>query len=118
MPAMTESDDHGKHSRLFDRVTASYAIEVTTEEDDVMILGTVVDLSPTGAFVKASLSLPEETICYVSIFQSGLEHSPRIVSQARIARVTEAGMGLEFTAMSVESIGALHTFLEALRSQD
>lgn len=115
---MTESDDPGRYQRLFDRTPASLDVEVTTEDDDVMIPGTVVDLSPTGAFVKATVMLEEGTTCYVSIYERGFAESPRIVSQARVARVTEAGMGLEFTAMSVESIGALHHFLQSLRSGD
>ncbi len=100
------SQEPPQGQRLFDRVEASWALRLTWEGGASS--GRVLDLSPTGAFAQVEAPPPLDVRC--ELWVDGGEAGALEVT-ARVVRVAESGVGLEFVEMPLEAIGVLQRLL-------
>lgn len=91
--------------RQFTRVAiAVEATVVPADDGDSVITGHTKDLSMKGIYVICEDKLPVGTKCHVSLVPSGDPKHFRIEANAKVARVAENGMGIEFVEiMGLES---------------
>jgi hypothetical protein len=66
-----------------------------------IVVGEVVDLSMNGAYVTSAVQMEVNDTVTVTIFQT---LTPQILSdlKARVVRVTERGMGLQFEKLLID----------------
>lgn len=66
-----------------------------------IVLGEVVDLSMNGAFVTSAMQMEVGDLVTVTIFHT---LTPQILSdlKARVVRVTDFGMGLQFEKLLID----------------
>lgn len=84
--------------RQFTRVTIAFEAEVIFGEKDetTVITGRTKDLSMKGIFILCEEKLPVDSRCFVSLSPVGEPKQFRIEANGRVARLGEAGMGIEF----------------------
>ena len=82
------------------RASARVAVEINLA-DKTVTLDRTRDVSMKGIFCEADDALPMGSTCRVSILVGGPEGGSTISARAKVVRVEEDGMGLEF----VELIG-------------
>lgn len=106
--------------RQFTRVTiAIEAIIVPVEDGERMISGLTTDLSMKGIYIVCEDKLPSGTRCHVTLVPSGEEKHFRIEVNARVVRVVDDGMGIEFVEiMGLESYEHLRNIVMYNSSQE
>ena len=69
------------------------------------------DISQKGVFVVTGNQLPEGTDCQVTLRLLGASSDLTLKAEGRVARLTAEGMGIEFTALDVDSFVHLRNVL-------
>jgi hypothetical protein len=82
--------------REFTRVPVQVEVEVTSEKPPT-VSGQATDVSLKGRYLVCDNPLPLGSDCRVALLLGGRENSLRIEVCGKIARVDDAGMGLEIT---------------------
>jgi hypothetical protein len=98
---VSNSDDRRKYSR----VGFTTKIEILLEADgkQVILDANSKDLSQRGIFVQTDQTFPLETPCTVNVYLSGGVDDIKLEIQGSIVRKTDAGIGIVFESMDVDS---------------
>lgn len=96
---ITDNKEKRKHTR----VEFSTRIVLMASDTEIEATGSSKDLSLKGVFVNTDKKLDVGTECNVKIFLSGGIGDIELAMTAKVARVVDAGLGLAFEAMDVDS---------------
>ena len=100
--SISDKDDRRKYSRVV--FTTKIEIHMLDESgQNVQLAANSKDLSQRGVFVKTDKRPALDTVCRVNIYLSGGIEDLRLEIQGRIVRHTEAGFGVEFESMDVDT---------------
>ena len=105
--------------REFSRVEIQLRATVlanTTKKKGIVSKGTH-DVSLKGVFVNCDSDWPVGTECEIHLYLDGQEPLIDITVKGRVQRLTERGMGLLFTEVSLDAYEHLHS-LVLLNTQD
>ena len=78
---------------------------------DVQLAANSKDLSQRGVFVKTDKRPALDTMCRVNVYLAGGIHDLRLEIQGRIVRHTDAGFGVTFESMDVDTYTHLKTLI-------
>lgn len=96
---ITDKQEKRKHVR----VEFSTRIVLIASDTEIEASGSSKDLSLKGVFVNTDKKLDVGDECNVKIFLSGGIGDIELAMTAKVARVVDAGLGLCFEAMDVDS---------------
>ncbi len=99
------NDDRRKHTRV--GFTTEIHIVLQIQEKQVKLEGNSRDLSLKGIFVRTDKLFPRGTTCSVKIYLTGGIEKIELMIQGTIIRETEAGIGIIFNSMDVETYSHL-----------
>lgn len=94
-------DDRRKQPRV--GFTTRIEIILKAEEKEVILTASSKDLSINGVFAQADRTFPLDTRCLVNIFLSGGIEDIKLEIQGRIVRQTDAGVGISFESMDIDT---------------
>ncbi len=97
-------------SREFTRVSVNVEALIKTDAGTIEARRTR-DLSMSGIFVLCNERLPENSKCEVSLILRGEAELLKVDIAARVQRVTEEGLGLEFFELGLESYRHLQNLI-------
>ncbi len=99
------------NKREFTRVPIAIEVEATAGNATI-ISSQTKDLSMKGMYVVCDNPFPLGTQCHVVLFLGSRNSSPSVEVGGRIARIDDAGMGIEFTKiMGLESFDHLRNLV-------
>ncbi|MFA5975067.1 MAG: PilZ domain-containing protein [Elusimicrobiota bacterium] len=87
--------------REFSRVTSPWQVDLMDGEQVLHALRTR-DLSPKGFYAFCDNPWPEGCVCKVILSVKGMGPVQAITGRAKVVRVEEKGMGLEFLEVDLE----------------
>jgi hypothetical protein len=108
--AVLDNDDRRKHTRV--GFTTEIQIILQIHKKQIILEGNSRDLSLKGIFVRTDKLFSRGTICSVKIYLTGGIEKIELLIQGTIARETEAGIGITFTAMDVETYSHLKNIVQ------
>ena len=100
--------------RKFSRVVFTTKIEIHMLDEsgqNVKLAANSKDLSQRGVFVKTDKRPALDTACRVNVYLTGGIDDLRLEIQGRIVRHTDAGFGVEFESMDVDTYTHLKTLV-------
>ncbi len=100
------SEDH----REFSRVDIKLHTKILAKGKEIMSRDTH-DVSMKGLFVKCDSDWPVGTECEIHLTLEGQDSPVDLAVKGRVQRVTESGMGLLFTEVSLEAYEHLHNLI-------
>ena len=103
--AVSNNDERRKHSR----VGFETAIQIVLEADgrQINLQGNSRDLSLKGMFVSTNDSFSSGTKCAITVCLTGGVENIELLMNGTIARVSDAGMGIVFDSMDVDTYSHL-----------
>ncbi|HAR34304.1 MAG TPA: PilZ domain-containing protein [Desulfobacter sp.] len=108
--SISDKNDRRKHSRVI--FTTKIEIHMLDESgQNVKLAANSKDLSQRGVFVKTNTQPSLDTPCRVNIYLSGGIDDLKLEIQGRIVRHTDAGFGVEFESMDLETYTHLKTLV-------
>lgn len=108
--SISDKNDRRKHSRVI--FTTKIEIHMLDESgQNVKLAANSKDLSQRGVFVKTNTQPSLDTPCRVNIYLSGGIDDLKLEIQGRIVRHTDAGFGVEFQSMDLETYTHLKTLV-------
>ena len=102
--------------RQFDRVPVNLAVKINAYGEEH--IGTVINLSPGGAFVRMEVKLPVGLELDFSIIMRDGSTPPRLPLSGRIVHQKPAGMGIRFDTLSPEALERIIRLLSAHYKKD
>lgn len=107
---ISDKGDRRKHSRVV--FTTKIEIHMLDESgQNVQLAAHSKDLSQRGVFVKTDRRPALDTVCRVNVYLSGGIQDLMLEIQGRIVRHTDAGFGVEFESMDVDTYTHLKTLI-------
>ncbi len=100
------SEDH----REFSRVNIKLHAKIMAKGKEIMSQDTH-DVSMKGLFVNCDSDWPVGTECEIHLTLEGQDPPVDLEVKGRVQRVTESGMGLLFTEVSLEAYEHLHNLV-------
>ncbi len=100
------SEDH----REFSRVDIKLHAKILAKGKEIMSRDTH-DVSMKGLFVNCDSDWPVGTECEIHLALEGQDPPVDLEVKGRVQRVTESGMGLLFTEVSLEAYEHLHNLV-------
>ena len=108
--SISNKDDRRKYSRVV--FTTRIEIYMLDESgQNVRFTSNSKDLSQRGVFVNTDKRPSLDTPCRVNVYLSGGIDDLKLEIQGRIVRHTDAGFGVEFESMEVETYTHLKTLV-------
>jgi c-di-GMP-binding flagellar brake protein YcgR len=105
--------------RKFTRVGFATQIEIDLKtSDQAKLEGNSKDLSLKGIFVVTDRQFARGTGCFVKIYLTGGLEKIELVIQGTIVRQTDAGIGILFNSMDVETYSHLKNIVHYNRADD
>lgn len=104
------SDENMKGVREFSRVGIEIQAKVQAKGTEITFQGTH-DVSVKGVFVKGKADWSIGTECEIHLFLEGQNPPVDIKVKGKVQRVTEKGMALLFTEVSLEAYEHLHNLV-------
>ncbi len=114
--AVLGRDDRRKNSRV--GFTAEIKIVLTLWEKQIKLAGNSRDLSRKGIFVSTDQRFPPGTPCCVEICLTGGIEKLQLIIEGRIVRETDAGIGIVFNSMDLETFSHLKNIVYYNREDD
>ncbi len=111
-----ENDERRKHTRV--GFTTEIQIVLQDHKNQVKLQGNSRDLSLKGIFVRTDKLFSRGTICAVKIYLTGGIEKIELLVQGTIIRETEAGIGIVFNSMDVETYSHLKNIIRYNRMDD
>lgn len=100
--SISDKDDRRKYSRVV--FTTKIEIHMLDESgQNVQFVANSKDLSQRGLFVKTDKRPMLDTACRVTVYLSRGIDDLKLEIQGRIVRYTDAGFGIEFESMDVDT---------------
>ncbi len=107
---ISDKDDRRKYSRVaFTTKIETHMLDESGK--NVQFVSNSKDLSQRGVFVKTDKRPSLNTACRVTVYLSGGIDDLELNIQGRIVRHTDAGFGVAFEAMEVETYTHLKTLV-------
>lgn len=107
---ISDKDDRRKYSRV-DFITKIEIHMLDESGQEIQLSANSKDLSQRGVFVKTDKRPVLDTTCRVSVYLSGGIEDLRLDIQGRIVRHTDAGFGVAFESMDVDTYTHLKTLV-------
>jgi PilZ domain len=85
------------------RVHYETDIRIKLDKFEIRTLGSSMDLSLNGIFVKTDEDIPVETECMVEISLSGTTENLQLTMQGTVVRKGSSGIGISFNSMDIDS---------------
>ncbi len=94
--------DQYQNKREFARVPVNLAMKINCYDEEH--IGTVVNLSPGGLFVRMEVKLPVDLKVDFSIIMRDGSEPPRLKMSGTIVHHKASGMGIKFDTLSPEAL--------------
>ncbi|MBU1196460.1 MAG: PilZ domain-containing protein [Proteobacteria bacterium] len=104
--AVSNGNEKRKHPRV--GFTTQIKIELEADGKKILLEGNTRDLSLKGVFLNADIDvLPVGTACNLNVYLSGGIDEIVLNIKGSVARSTDAGMGISFDSMDVDTYSHL-----------
>lgn len=123
--AVLNNDNRRKHSRV--GFATEIKIEIKTKdkvtldkvkEDKVKLEGSSKNLSLKGIFVSTDKRFARGTLCFVKIYLTGGIEKIELLIEGTIVRQTDAGIGIVFNSMDIDTYSHLKNIVVYNRVDD